>query len=63
MSFLTIGEGQFTEEMKATEEFLTLVVKGEETMQNAAIPTTVHQLLEEFGDLTDKLRMLHIQAP
>ncbi len=39
------------EEVKAVEAFLTLVVKGEESVQNAAILRVEQPLEEEFKDL------------
>jgi hypothetical protein len=49
--FSYLGEGQFMEEVKATGAFLTLVVKGQESVLNAVIPRVVQPLLEEFGHL------------
>ncbi|XP_062162121.1 uncharacterized protein LOC133869181 [Alnus glutinosa] len=48
MSFLTLGEGQFMEEMKATGAFLTLVVKGQLSVPNIVILRVVRPLLEDF---------------
>jgi hypothetical protein len=39
------------EEVKANGAFLTLVVKGQESVLNAVIPRVVRPLLEEFGHL------------
>jgi hypothetical protein len=43
MSSLTVGEGQFMDDVEGAEEFLTLVVKDEEVVQTTpTIPTTIH---------------------
>lgn len=52
MPLLTLGEGEFMEEVKASGVLLTVVVKGEESVPNAAIPKISQPLLEEFRDLT-----------
>jgi hypothetical protein len=48
LSFLTLGEEQFMEEVKTAGKMLTLVVKGTEVVSRAVIPKMIQPMLGEF---------------